>query len=65
MPDPLSHMDRYGRLLAYIDLGGLDINAELLRFGLAIPETRFRSDRLSQYVKLSHSTQLDHLGIWE
>jgi len=59
------HIDRYGRLLAYVELNGVDINAELIRVGLACPETRFRSDRLSQYVQLSRVAQDAHVGIWK
>ena len=44
--------DRYGRLLVYIDLDGLDVGAELVRPGLATVDERFECGRLKDYRKL-------------
>jgi micrococcal nuclease len=47
--------DRYGRLLAFIELDGLDIGAELVRRGLATVDERFECDRLKDYRRLRRS----------
>ena len=57
--------DRYGRLLVYVDLDGLDVNAQLIRQGLVVAETRFPCDRMSEYVKLWRAAQADGLGLWQ
>ena len=44
--------DRYGRLLVYIEVDGLDVNAELVRRGVAIVDERFKCNRLDDYLKL-------------
>ena len=49
--------DRYGRLLVYVEVNGLDANAELIRRGLAIVDERFECDRLDDYVKIQSEAQ--------
>jgi len=44
--------DRYGRLLVYVAADDLDVNAEMLRRGLAVADTRFPCTRLEEYAKL-------------
>jgi len=44
--------DRYGRLLVYVEIDGLDVNAELVRRRLAIVDERFECDRLDDYLRL-------------
>lgn len=56
--------DQYGRLLVYVSVGDVDANAELIRRGLAVADTRFPGDRLDGYVKLWHTAQANHLGLW-
>jgi len=56
--------DRYGRLLVYVSLDGTDVNAELIRCGLAVADTRFSCDRLNEYVKLWRAAQAAHVGLW-
>jgi len=50
---------RFGRLLVYVEVDGLDANAELVRRGLAIVDERFECDRLDDYVKIQSETQAD------
>jgi micrococcal nuclease len=52
-----SRRDRYGRLLTYIELDGLDAGAELVRRGLAVADERFPCDRLGKYVELQGGAQ--------
>lgn len=56
--------DRYGRLLVYVASGDLDVNAEMLRRGLAVADTRFSCDRLEEYVKLWRAAQAARVGLW-
>lgn len=56
--------DRYGRLLVYVAAGDLDVNAEMLRRGLAVADTRFPCARLEEYEKLRRRAQAARLGLW-
>ena len=56
--------DRYGRLLIYVSTGDVDVNAELVRRGLAIADTRFSCDRLKEYVRLWRVAQAAGVGLW-
>jgi len=56
--------DRYGRLLVYVAAGDLDVNAEMVRRGLAVADTRFSCDRLGGYVGLWRAAQAARLGLW-
>jgi len=56
--------DRYGRLLVYVTMDGTDVNAEMIRRGLAVADTRFRCDRLDDYVKLQRDAQAAQVGLW-
>ena len=56
--------DRYGRLLVYVTVGDLDLNAEMLRRGLAVAATRFPCDRLGEYVGLWRAAQTAGVGLW-
>ena len=53
--------DRYGRLLAYIELDGLDVGAELMRRGLAVADGRFPCDRLEEYLELQEEARAKEL----
>jgi len=44
--------DRYGRLLVFVEVDGLDVNAELVRRGLAIVDERFECERLGAYLEV-------------
>ena len=56
--------DRYGRLLVYVSTGDVDVNAELVRRGLAIADTRFSCDHLKEYVRLWRAAQAAGVGLW-
>ena len=56
--------DQYGRLLVYVSVGETDVNAELIRRGLVVADTRFSCDRLGDYVKLWRAAQAGHVGMW-
>ncbi len=57
--------DKYGRTLAYLHLDdGTDLNAELLRAGLARAYRRFDHPRLSRYIQLEEEARAKSLGLW-
>lgn len=56
--------DEHGRLLVYVSVGETDVNAELIRRGLVVADTRFSCDRLADYVKLWRAAQTGRVGIW-
>ena len=59
--------DRYGRLLVYVHLDDLDVNAQLIKQGFVVAETRFPRDctRLPQYTILWRAAQNDGRGLWK
>ena len=55
--------DDYGRLLAYVEVGGVDLGAELLTRGLA-EARREPHARKSHYHQLERTARHDRLGMW-
>jgi micrococcal nuclease len=49
--------DRYGRLLKYVEIDGVDVGAELIRRGLAVADERFKCGRPGSYEWLWGGTQ--------
>ena len=43
----------------------LDVNAEMIRQGWAVADTRFEVDRQAEYIKLWRKAQGGKLGLWE
>ena len=61
-PEP---KDNYGRTLAYLELmDGTDLNAALLRAGLARAYRRFDHLRLGEYIRLEEEARDAQLGLW-
>lgn len=57
--------DRYGRLLAYVELpGGKDLNALLIENGLSEHDDRWGHDRASAYEALELQAQANRRGLW-
>jgi endonuclease YncB( thermonuclease family) len=61
----VQHRDRYGRLLAYVYVGGLFVNAELVRRGVAEvatfpPNVRHREE----FVALQRQAMAGKAGLW-
>jgi len=58
--------DRYGRLLAYVRVDGLDVNAELIAAGYAcvlhIPPSG--DDRVAEFRALERDAQANDAGLW-
>lgn len=58
--------DRYGRLLAYVDIGGRSVNAELLRRGYARTiEISPNTARAAEFRRLENAAQAAGKGIWQ
>jgi endonuclease YncB( thermonuclease family) len=57
--------DQYDRLLVYVTVDTKDVNAEMVRQGWAVADTRFKTDRLDAYVKLWRAAQSGNMGMWE
>ncbi len=56
--------DRYGRTLAYVFVGDLDLNAELLRRGYARAYTRFPHRRSAEFLALEGQARAAGRGLW-
>ena len=56
--------DRYKRLLVYVGVGGVDVNGEIVRRGLAVAERRFQADRLKAYIGLEREARKAKQGMW-
>ena len=56
--------DKYDRLLVYVSVRGKDVNAEMIRRGLAVADARFPADRLRRYLQLSRKAKSARIGLW-
>jgi endonuclease YncB( thermonuclease family) len=58
--------DRYGRLLAHLELAdGRSVNEELVGEGFAYADLRFANDRFERYVRLGDEARADKKGLWK
>ena len=58
--------DRYGRLLAHLQLeDGRIVNEELVRNGFAYTDLRFDNDRFDRYVALQNEALRVRKGLWK
>jgi micrococcal nuclease len=55
-------VDRYGRTLAIVTIGNININEELLKEGLAWYYTRYGDD--PYWAKLEYTARLQKKGLW-
>jgi micrococcal nuclease len=55
-------IDRYGRTLAIVTIGTININEELLKEGLAWYYTRYSND--PYWAKLEYTARLQKKGLW-
>jgi micrococcal nuclease len=60
-----SGRDRFGRFLAYVDIAGVDFNAELVARGYARVFTRSGSGREQGYLSLQTEAKEARVGLWE
>ena len=57
--------DKHDRLLVYVSLRGRDVNAEMMRRGLAVADVRFASSRLGHYMQLGRRAKAARVGVWK
>ena len=58
--------DRYGRLLAHLELAdGRSVNEELVSEGFAYADLRFANDRFERYVRLEEEARAGKKGLWK
>jgi endonuclease YncB( thermonuclease family) len=56
------NIDRYGRLVGRVYVGGLDVNAEMMKKGMAWSYTQYSTD--PRFPPLEKSARKSHIGIW-
>lgn len=56
--------DKYGRLLAYVNLEGAFINSELIQKGIGIAYTRFPFKYLEEFKALGEVAKQNKVGLW-
>jgi len=62
--EPDNLRDRYGRLLAYVFVGGRLVNAELIRRGYAYAYTHFSFYRRAEFIALERQARGGQRGLW-
>jgi len=58
-------IDKYGRVLAYVNLGDLFVNAEIIKQGYGYAYTRFPFKYLEEFVAYEEAAKEAGLGIWQ
>lgn len=61
----VSGRDRFGRFLAYVEISGVDFNAELVARGYARVFTQSGGSRESDYLALQDQARKERVGLWE
>lgn len=56
--------DKYGRLLAYIWVDGVDFNREIIRRGYAVATTRFEHPRQQDFLAAEAEARRKRYGLW-
>ena len=57
--------DRYGRLLAYIEVDGVVFNEELIRQGFGYADLRFAHGEYERYVRMQEIAVKKGVGLWK
>jgi len=55
-------VDQYGRMLAHVNINGMDVNAEQIRRGMAWEYSNFHSNRV--LIALQKNAKKAQLGLW-
>ncbi|MCB9669732.1 MAG: thermonuclease family protein [Alphaproteobacteria bacterium] len=61
---PERNVDGAGRLLAYLEVEGTDVGAELVRDGWALVYTKYPFSEMEAYLALEELAQVEHRGLW-
>lgn len=62
--EPGDIRDQYGRLLAYVFIGGRLANAEMIRRGYAYAYTRFPFRRQTEFIAMEREAREHQYGLW-
>jgi micrococcal nuclease len=62
--EPDNLYDQYGRLLAYVFVGDILLNAEIIRMGYAYAYTRFPFRRQDEFLSLEQEARRKQYGLW-
>ena len=57
-------VDRYGRLLRYVYLGGQNFNARRIRDGYAHAYRRFPFSKRTEFIQLEEQARRSGIGLW-
>lgn len=57
-------VDRRGRLLVYVELGGKDVNSEVIWGGYGWVPRKFHADRKEDYIRLERTAREARKGLW-
>jgi micrococcal nuclease len=60
----LERRDKYGRTLAYVFVGDLDLNAEMIREGYAVAYRQFPHRRYDEFLALEAEARRARRGLW-
>lgn len=62
--NPAEERDRYGRLLRYVEIEGVDIGASMIEEGFAYSYRQYPHPRLEEYNTLEKEARGENRGLW-
>ncbi|MEM3543348.1 MAG: thermonuclease family protein [archaeon] len=62
--DSHSKIDRYGRILAYVYVDGVDFGRELLEKGYVRVFEKYPFDKMKEYIELQEKSAQEKKGLW-
>ncbi len=62
--NPAEEKDKYGRLLRYVDIDGVDIGASMIEEGFAYSYKQYPHPRLEEYNELEQEAREENRGLW-
>lgn len=62
--DSHDKLDRRKRYLVYVEVGGVDVNAELIKSGYGWVPRRWEADKKADYISLEKEARKAKRGIW-
>ena len=62
--NPAEERDKYGRLLRYVDIDGVDIGASMIEEGFAYSYKQYPHPRLEEYNDLEKEARVESRGLW-
>jgi len=62
--NPAEERDKYGRLLRYVEIDGVDIGASMIEEGFAYSYKQYPHPRLEEYNELEKEAREENRGLW-